>query len=284
MFKYLAILFSIVMISCGGQSNNSESGEKNQKLAPDNLQDIYKNAIKKYDGSATDKTDDVLKNYMYVNGYRMASSMKSDSLYMDMDYLLQGIADGLKDDGKGMIPRDKMDSIVNAFSTYMTERVDEISRRKEIERSVNSVKNQEEADEFLAKNAKEPDVITLPSGLQYKVLSQGQGPISQITDHVLVHMTSTFPDGTVFDDTRKLDARMIPNSRMIPGWYEAVSKMPVGSRWKLFMPPALAFGEFGAERVPANKLIILDVELIKIMNEQEIQEYMIKNPPKTGNW
>lgn len=274
MFKYFVIAVMILSIACSEKKNPANSQAKEQ------IKTDFAEIILKHDNTESDEPKTVLDRFMYMNGFRTAQNMVRDSLSLSLDYLIQGFVDALKG-GDPKIPVDSMDAVMQQFSQFMTARVDSISKSKEIEASVAAVKNLSEAEEFLEKNKNKPGVITLPSGLQYKVLKEGTGNSPTTKDAVLVHMTSTFPDGTIFDDTRGGEPRAIPNEKMIPGWLEAITKMKEGSRWIVYMHPNLGFGESGAEgRVPPNKMTIVDVELIKIMTPEEIREFLKKNPPK----
>ena len=120
--------------------------------------------------------------------------------------------------------------------------------------------------DFLAQNALLPDVITTPSGLQYKVLVKGDGPVPQSSDKVKVHYEGRLIDGTVFDASSKHgDA---PSSfradQVIRGWSEALTMMPVGSKWQLFIPQELGYGERQAGNIPPYSTLIFDVELVGI--------------------
>jgi len=272
-FKYYFLFFALIFIACG---------EKNAPANPDSSQEFkgeYEAVIKKHDGTVKAIDNDILERFMYVNGYRTGINMKNDRLFLNVDHFIQGYIDALKD-AKPLIPTDSMDAIVNDFSAFMTQRMDSIMKLKEIEASVLAVKNLSESEEFLEKNASKPGVVALPSTLQYKVIKEGTGRIPSTTDYILVHMTSSFPDGTIFDDTRSIKPRMIPNEKMFPAWLEGITKMKEGSHFILYIPPALAFGEQGVVgKVPSNKLTIADVEFIKILTPEEVNEYMKENPP-----
>ncbi len=274
MFRYFVLFAMFFSIACSDKTNPDKSQDKEQ------LKKDFSEIIRKHDNTAPDEPKSVVDKFMYMNGYRTAQNMLRDSLSLSLDYLIQGFVDALKE-GDPKIPVDSMEAVMQEFSQFMTARMDSIAKSKEIEASVAAVKNLSEAEEFLEKNKNKPGVVTLPSGLQYKVLKEGTGNSPTTMDDVLVHMTSTFPDGTIFDDTRGGEPRAIPNEKMIPGWLEAITKMKEGSRWIVYMHPNLGFGESGAEgRVPPNKMTIVDVELIKIMTPEEIKEFLKKNPPK----
>jgi FKBP-type peptidyl-prolyl cis-trans isomerase FklB len=120
--------------------------------------------------------------------------------------------------------------------------------------------------EFLAENAKKEGVITTPSGLQYKVLTQGEGEVPQRTDKVKVHYEGRLIDGTVFDASSKhgTEPASFRADQVIKGWTEALTMMPVGSKWQLYIPQELAYGERAAGQIPPYSTLIFDVELVSI--------------------
>ncbi|MBQ8096091.1 MAG: FKBP-type peptidyl-prolyl cis-trans isomerase [Prevotella sp.] len=120
--------------------------------------------------------------------------------------------------------------------------------------------------EFLAENAKKEGVITTPSGLQYKVLVQGSGQVPQATDKVKVNYEGRLIDGTVFDASSKHgnDPISFRADQVIRGWTEALTMMPVGSKWQLYIPQELGYGERQAGNIPPYSVLIFDVELVGI--------------------
>ncbi len=123
-----------------------------------------------------------------------------------------------------------------------------------------------EGRDFLAQNAQQPGVITTPSGLQYKVLVKGEGEVPQSTDKVKVNYEGRLIDGTVFDASSKhgnAPATFTP-TQVIKGWTEALTMMPVGSKWQLYIPQELGYGERAAGNIPPYSTLIFDVELVGI--------------------
>ena len=127
--------------------------------------------------------------------------------------------------------------------------------------------NKQAGKEFLAENAKRSGVVVLPSGLQYEVLAEGKGRKPKVTDKVQCHYHGTLIDGQVFDSSiQRGTPAVFGVNQVIPGWVEALQLMPEGSRWKLYIPSDLAYGEQGAGgSIPANATLIFKVELIKIL-------------------
>ena len=127
--------------------------------------------------------------------------------------------------------------------------------------------NRRAGEAFLAENAKRPEVVVLPSGLQYEVLAEGTGRKPKATDKVQCHYHGTLIDGQVFDSSvQRGTPAVFGVNQVIPGWVEALQLMPEGSRWKLYIPSDLAYGEQGAGgSIPANATLIFEVELIKVL-------------------
>jgi len=125
--------------------------------------------------------------------------------------------------------------------------------------------NLELGAQFLEQNKEVEGVKTTPSGLQYKVLEEGNGRKPKASDEVVVHYRGTLLDGTEFDSSyaREEPARF-PVTGVIPGWVEALQMMSEGSKWKLFIPSDLAYGERGNPRIPPNSVLIFEVELLEI--------------------
>jgi FKBP-type peptidyl-prolyl cis-trans isomerase FklB len=131
-----------------------------------------------------------------------------------------------------------------------------------------------EGEKFLAENKKKADVITLPSGLQYTILKKGEGELPKAEDKVKVHYHGTLINGQIFDSSvDRGTPATFGVTQVITGWVEALQLMPVGSKWKLFIPAALAYGERGAgENIPPFSTLIFDVELLGIEKTPEAGE------------
>jgi len=194
----------------------------------------------------------------YIMGHNIANNFKDQKIDIQMDTFIQGIKDGLKED-------------VNIFSTkevqeIMTEYQNQMRDKMEIDRKDISKINLNESKAFLAENKEKEGVVTLESGLQYKVLKEGAGPFPKATDKVKTHYVGTLIDGTEFDSSIKRGEPIIFSvTGVIPGWTEALQLMKVGSKWNLFIPPELAYGENGAGNfIGPNAALIFEVELISI--------------------
>ena len=140
---------------------------------------------------------------------------------------------------------------------------------EELEQKINT-ENQEKGKQFLAENAKRPGVVTLPSGLQYEVVNEGQvnGRYAKPTDRVQCHYEGHLIDGTLFDSSVKRgQPATFGVTQVIPGWVEALQLMPEGAKWKLYIPSELAYGAQGAgEMIPPHSTLVFEVELLKVLD------------------
>ena len=129
-----------------------------------------------------------------------------------------------------------------------------------------SEKTIEEGKTFLENNGKRPEVVTLESGLQYEIIKEGNGPVPNANNTVKVHYHGTLIDGTVFDSSvRRGEPAAFGVTQVISGWVEALQLMPVGSKWKLFIPSDLAYGAQGAgQHIGPHTTLVFEVELLGI--------------------
>lgn len=178
----------------------------------------------------------------------LGSGIKS----LNVEDFAKGVEDVYKQE-KPEISFDEAKKIINEFFSNLQDEIAET--------------NKQAGKEFLAENAKRSGVVVLPSGLQYEVLAEGKGRKPKVTDKVQCHYHGTLIDGQVFDSSiQRGTPAVFGVNQVIPGWVEALQLMPEGSRWKLYIPSDLAYGEQGAGgSIPANATLIFEVELIKIL-------------------
>lgn len=196
----------------------------------------------------------------YAVGVELAAGLKWQKMDVDLNLVVRGLQDAFADDDKvlAMTPKD----LATTLKVYQQQRKQGIAHAMQML----SVKNGKAGVDFVAQNAKKDGVVTLPSGLQYRILKAGMGSKPTIDDKVDCHYRGTLLDGSEFDNsyTRKQPASF-PVRRAIKGWQEALQLMPVGSKWQLFVPPQLAYGERGAgEVIGPNATLIFEVELLSI--------------------
>ena len=194
----------------------------------------------------------------YSIGMNIGNNLKKQAIDVNPDALVYGIKDALSG-GKALITEQEVNDTLMAFQKEMASKQSE--RLKEL-----GEKNKKEGEAFLAENKKKEGVITLPSGLQYKVIKEGTGETPKLTDTVTTNYRGTLIDGTEFDSSyRREQPATFPVKGVIPGWTEALQLMKVGSKWQLFTPSNLAYGERGAGRdIGPNTTLIFEVELLSI--------------------
>ena len=172
------------------------------------------------------------------------------------DLQIEDFVKGLKDILGGQTPEISYDEAKQVMNDYFMK----LQKEKfEI--------NKKAGEEFLNINKGKAGVVTLPSGLQYQVLQKGEGPKPTASDKVKCHYHGTLINGTVFDSSvQRGEPAVFGVSQVIPGWVEALQLMPVGSKWRLFIPSDLAYGEHGAgEAIEPNSALVFDVELLDIV-------------------
>jgi FKBP-type peptidyl-prolyl cis-trans isomerase FklB len=188
----------------------------------------------------------------------IGKSMKTQGIDIDQGFFAKGLKDGLNNAKTEMSDKD-MESTMIAFQQ-------EMMNKMQAKQKAEGEKNKKEGEAFLAANKKKEGVVTLPSGLQYKILKAGNGAKPTAKDTVICNYRGTFIDGTEFDSSNKTGKpAQFPVGMVIRGWTEALQLMPVGSKWQLFIPSDLAYGPNGQGKVIGpNATLIFDVELLSI--------------------
>lgn len=194
----------------------------------------------------------------YAIGLDMGNSLKKNEIDVEPDVLVRGIKDALTGGKQLMTEQEIKETIVALQKDLQTKQQERIKAQSE--------KNKKEGEAFLAENKKKEGVVTLPSGLQYKILKKGSGKSPKATDTVTVNYRGTLIDGTEFDSSYKRgQPATFPVNGVIPGWTEALQLMKEGGKSQLFVPSNLAYGERGAPgTIGPNATLIFEVELISI--------------------
>ena len=200
----------------------------------------------------------------YALGVELAAGVKYQRMDVDLGLIIRGMRDAFaKDVELAMAPKE----IADTLRQYAED------RKRGLEHALQMVseKNQKAGVDFVAENAKKDGVVSLPSGLQYKILNPGDGRKPSLDDSVECNYRGTLLDGTEFDSSYKTGkALTFPMKGVIKGWQEALQLMPVGSKWQLFVPPQLAYGERGAGGVIGpNATLIFEVELVSISDKAQ---------------
>jgi FKBP-type peptidyl-prolyl cis-trans isomerase FklB len=193
----------------------------------------------------------------YAIGVNIGRNFKSESLELNTNAFIQGFRDAFSG-GKLQLTDEQSQQALDAFKKTL-------AAKQEAAAKVLGEKNKQEGEKFLADNAKKDGVKTLPSGLQYKILKAGDGKKPAADDIVKVQYRGTLINGTEFDSSYKRnEPATFPLARIIPGWREALQLMPVGSKWQLFVPPSLAYGEDAPPEIGPNATLLFEVELLSI--------------------
>ena len=194
----------------------------------------------------------------YFYGADVARSFRDNGVEVDLDIFFQGLKDTLEKKPT-KYTQEELDTAMNQFAQAMMAKTQK-------DQAEAGTKNAEEGEKFLAENSKRKGVTTTPSGLQYEVIKAGDGAKPSATDTVSVHYHGTLVNGKVFDSSvQRGEPVSFPVNGVIPGWTEALQLMTVGSKWKLFIPAKLAYGERGAgQDIGPNSTLVFEVELLKI--------------------
>ena len=194
----------------------------------------------------------------YSLGVNIGKNMKTQGIDVDQDFLAQGLKDALSNAKTTMSDKD-MEATMNAFQQ-------EMMTKMQAKQKVEGGKNKTDGEAFLAANKKKDGVITLPSGLQYKVIKMGSGPKPTASQTVTCNYRGTLIDGKEFDSSSRYGKPAeFPVGGVIKGWIEALQLMPVGSKWELYIPADLAYGENGAgQTIGPNAALIFEIELLSI--------------------
>jgi len=189
----------------------------------------------------------------YALGMSMASNLMQSGLRnLDVDAFVKAFSEIMNNKQPTMSPEEANQLIQEYFSKAQDEMLNT---------------NLEEGEAFLLENSSNEGVVVLPSGLQYMILNQGSGKTPKANDKVRCHYHGTLLDGTVFDSSvQRGQPAVFGVNQVIKGWVEALQLMPVGSKWRLFIPSDLAYGEQGAGKsIQPNATLIFDVELLDIV-------------------
>jgi FKBP-type peptidyl-prolyl cis-trans isomerase FklB len=194
----------------------------------------------------------------YIIGLNLGQSLKTQEVPCSPDLIIKGLRDGLAGANPLLTPEE--------IQAVMQEFQQQLMTQQQSKRQAAGEKNMKESQAFLDQNKAKAGVKTTASGLQYEVVKEGSGETPKPTDKVTVHYRGTLPDGTVFDSSYdRNEPATFPVNGVIAGWVEALQLMKPGAKYKLVIPPALAYGDRGAGgQIGPNQVLLFDVELISI--------------------
>lgn len=252
--KYLACTVSVLLISTVVSFSQTKKVPAKPAAKP-----VPAKATPAKPAVASKMTNEI-DSVAYSIGMNIAQNLKGQGLdKINVNLLAKGIQDVLKG-GKGDLDDNQAQMILgNYFNKLQTQRQSEDAKKFEGNKLI--------GEKFLAENKNKPGVVTLPSGLQYEIMKAGEGPKPTINNTVKTHYHGTLIDGTIFDSSVKRgQPAEFPVGGVIQGWVEALQLMPVGSKWKLFVPYNLAYGERAAgQEIKPYSTLIFEVELLEIV-------------------
>ncbi|GAC1625305.1 MAG: hypothetical protein NVS9B13_20610 [Candidatus Acidiferrum sp.] len=194
----------------------------------------------------------------YAIGLNIGKSLHRDAVDVDAAIVSRGLKDALAG-GKSLLTDEEVKAALTTLQTDMR-------KKQEEKMQIVGDTNKRAGEAFLSANKSKDGVVTLPSGLQYKILKEGTGPKPSATDTIVCNYKGTLIDNTEFDSSYKRgEPATIPVSGVIKGWTEALQLMPVGSKWQLFVPSELAYGPRGpSAEIGPNSTLVFEVELLSI--------------------
>ena len=214
------------------------------------------------------------EKFSYAVGMNLGGMLRQQPLDIDPKILIRGLQDTLEN---------KTPALTEEEAKAVFVQVQAETRKKEMEkRKEEGAANKKAGEAFLSENKSKPGIVTLPSGLQYKILQEGTGPKPAVSDTVVCNYRGTFLDGKEFDSSYKRGKpATFPVGGVIKGWTEALQLMPVGSKWQLFIPSDLAYGDAGAGKdIPPGSTLTFEVELVSIRQEPPKVEQPKGEEPK----
>jgi FKBP-type peptidyl-prolyl cis-trans isomerase len=215
------------------------------------------------------------EKFSYALGMSIGAGMKKQSVEADPALLSQGFKDAMAG-GKTRLTQEEAQTVINEVQAQVRKQMQEKMQQT-------AAANKTGGDAFLAANKSKEGVATLPSGLQYKILTAGTGPKPAATDSVVCNYRGTLINGAEFDSSYKRnEPATFGVGQVIKGWTEALQLMPVGSKWQLFVPSSLAYGERGEPRggIEPNETLIFEVELLSIVDKSKDEKKDDKSEEK----
>lgn len=220
------------------------------------------------------KPEEFSEKYSFTIGYDLGRRFVMDSLDVDLKYFFAGVKYGIVDDTT-LLTREEFQETMNRFQAMMDQKKANMQEQMNKQMQEEAGVNLKKSKEFLAENKKKEGVIETESGLQYKILEQGSGKTPKEGDFVKVNVIGRLSDGTEFENTYDRSTIVVDTKRLIPGWKEAMLMMKEGSRWNIWVPPSLGYGEQGMQpQIPPNEVINFEVEFLSIEDPEEVRKQM----------
>lgn len=203
------------------------------------------------------KADTKLDSISYAIGWDVGNNLTKSGVELNLDQISLGLQAAMKEEGA--LTEGQVQQLLEEFRDIVKEKMDSAMKEK-------AAANREAGEKFLQENASKEGVVSLPSGLQYKVINEGEGTSPLKTDRVEVHYEGRLLDGKVFDSSyRRGESITFGVTQVIKGWTEALQLMKPGAKWQVYIPADLGYGDRGAGRdIPPGATLIFDVELLSI--------------------
>lgn len=215
----------------------------------------------------TEGTEGQREKVSYSLGYITGSRIKRESMDIDPDVYVKSFKEGFAGDKPAMTDQEMRDTLATIQKDWKTKQSEQ-KKEAAAERNKLAEKNKKEGEAFLSENAMKEGVVTLPGGLQYKIIKEGTGKQPASTDKVKVHYRGSLINGTEFDSSYKRGAPAEFNlDKVIKGWTDALPLMKEGSKWMLYIPPDLGYGKRGGGargKIGPNQTLIFEVELLSV--------------------
>lgn len=252
--KLLATLVAVAALTAGCDQGGAG---KDESPATDDLA-----GMSQAEGGETLALDTEAKKLSYIFGQNIGNQFKAETIDIDIDVFARGVEDALT----GAEPKLAEDEIMAALQSFQETKMAE--QKKAFDEM--SAKNKTEGEAFLAENSTKEGVVTTESGLQYKIVNEGDGASPAEESTVKVHYKGTLIDGSVFDSSYDRGApATFGVNQVIPGWTEALPMMKEGGKWELYIPPSLAYGPGGAgSMIGPEQTLIFEVELLDASVEE----------------
>jgi FKBP-type peptidyl-prolyl cis-trans isomerase FklB len=263
MKRQIFTILGLGLVTCAVWAQDQKSAPK---PTPNAAPTLGQKAEEKTDFSKIFKNDKEKLSYsigMWAGG-NLKRQLKQDEIDIDTDVMIKAFKDNFGS-GTTQITETQMREVLTDLTKDL--RAKQVEKQKEMAEKQKELgeKNKKDGEVFLAANKTKPGVKAFDSGLQYQVLTEGAGEIPKPSDTVSVNYRGTLIDGSEFDSSKPGAPVSFPVTGVIPGWTEALQHMKAGSKWKLFIPSNLAYGERGhGVKLPPNSTLIFDVELVSV--------------------
>lgn len=218
-------------------------------------------ALAQQQGSAPQAPADPNK-LSYALGYLYGSQLKGMNFEYNLERVTTGLQDAVNEVGPA-VPEEEMQAALQQMEEKM--RREQMEQFQQVARE-----NKQKGEAFLAENANKKGIEVLPSGLQYRVIEEGEGDTPTLDDTVVAHYRGSLPDGLEFDSSfARGEPATFQVKSVIKGWQEALTMMKEGAKWQIFVPPELAYGERGKRPIGPNQTLVFDLQLIDIRDGGE---------------